>query len=43
MFCAYGSHRDALEQLGAELALLFNDPPRLRALIARIPEDAWDD
>ena len=43
MFCAHGTDRAALEQLGTELALLFNDATRLRALIARVPEDAWDD
>lgn len=43
MFCAYGSDPPALEQLGAELARLFHNPPELRAIIERIPEDAWDD
>lgn len=42
MFCAYGSDPPALEQLGTELALLFHDAVLLRAIIARIPEDAWD-
>ena len=43
MFCAYGTDKAALEQLGAELAVLFHDPAKLQAVIARVPEDAWDD
>lgn len=43
MFCAYGTDRAALEQLGRALAELYGDPEKLQATISRVPDDAWDD
>jgi Immunity protein 51 len=43
MFCAYGADKAALEQLAAALSTLFHNNKPLKAIIARIPEDGWDD
>ncbi|MFD0598119.1 Imm51 family immunity protein [Catellatospora coxensis] len=34
MFCAYGTDRAALEELGARMAAVANDPDRIRALMS---------
>ena len=38
MFCAYGSDRDALAELGALLADFANSPEKVRGLLARAAE-----
>lgn len=43
MFCAYGPDRDALAELGRQLAGLFHDPARLEAVILEIGPDGFDD
>jgi hypothetical protein len=43
VFCAYGGDREALEELGAELARLFNDEAALRGVIDRVPATGTDD
>lgn len=43
MFCAYGTDREALEQLGAQLAPLFHDAARLAEIIDQIGPDGFDD
>ena len=42
MFCAYGSDREALHQLGERLAAVFRDPARLAAIIETIGPDGFD-
>lgn len=43
MFCAYGTDRAALADLGARLARLFHDHAALDAVIAAVGPDALDD
>ncbi|WP_433220828.1 Imm51 family immunity protein [Dactylosporangium sp. CS-047395] len=38
MFCAYGEDRPALEQLGALMAAVANDPERMRAVVGLAEE-----
>jgi len=42
MFCAYGTDRAALEQLGTLLAAVASDPERMRELIARAEAEGFE-
>ena len=43
MFCAYGNDREALVELGEQLAVLFHDHAKLDKLIGEIGPDGFDD
>ncbi|MEV6971711.1 Imm51 family immunity protein [Hamadaea sp. NPDC051192] len=42
MFCAYGTDRAALEDLGARMSALANDPDGMRVLVARAEESGFE-
>ncbi|NUO56863.1 MAG: hypothetical protein HOV71_14030 [Hamadaea sp.] len=42
MFCAYGTDRAALADLGARMSALANDPIRMRELVERAAENGFE-
>lgn len=42
MFCAYGTNRAVLEQLGAALAVVVNDPAKVRDVVSSAEADGFE-